>query len=92
MEQKIFVIIIIVLLIVFGFVLLNKKGNDDNELIYTNNEIRYEGDGQTYKIYNKQNEIIAQNVAIDMLQTYIDDPEYDPSPIEKLEENVEIYE
>ena len=82
-RTKILIIIVIILIILLLIFVRNQKQN--KQIISTENNIQYDNENGIYYIKNEvTGEIIANSIDETGLQIYIDNPDYNPNPIDTI--------
>lgn len=80
-RTKILIIIVIILIILLLIFVKNQRQN--KQITNTENNIQYDNENGIYYIKNEvTGEIIANSIDETGLQIYIDNPDYNPNPID----------
>lgn len=80
-RTKILIIIVIILIILLLIFVKNQRQN--KQITSTENNIQYDNENGIYYIKNEvTGEIIANSIDETGLQIYIDNPDYNPNPID----------
>lgn len=72
------------LILIISVLLISKNKKTNNQLINTISEVQYDNTNDIYYIKNEvTGEIIANSTDEGGLQMYIDNPDYNPNPLER---------
>ena len=83
-DKKVIILIVIVLILIISVLLISKNKKTNNQSINTISEVQYDNTNDIYYIKNAiTGEIIANSTDEGGLQMYIDNPDYNPNPLER---------
>ncbi len=81
-DKKIIILITIVLILIISVLVISKNKKSNKQPTNTISEIQYDDENGVYYIKNEvTGEIIANSIDESGLQMYIDNPDYNPNPI-----------
>ena len=83
-DKNVIVLITIVLILIISVLVIVKNKKTNNQSINTISEVQYDNENGVYYIRNEvTGEIIANSIDEGGLQMYIDNPDYNPNPLER---------
>lgn len=81
-DKKVIILIIIVLILTISVLVIVKNKKQNNQPTNAISEVQYDNENGVYYIRNEvTGEIIANSIDESGLQMYIDNPDYNPNPI-----------
>ena len=82
-DKKVIILITMTLILIISVLLISKNKKTNNQSINTISEVQYDNTNDIYYIKNEvTGEIIANSTDEGGLQMYIDNPDYDPNPLQ----------
>lgn len=82
-EKRIKILSLIVLILIILLLIFVKNQRQNKQITSTENNIQYDNENGIYYIKNEvTGEIIANSIDETGLQIYIDNPDYNPNPID----------
>ncbi len=88
-DKKVIILIIIVLILTILVLVIVKNKKQSNQPTNAISEVQYDNENGVYYIRNEvTGEIIANSIDESGLQMYIDNPDYNPNPVQSYS-NVE---
>lgn len=82
-EKRIKILSLIVLILIILLLIFVKNQRQNKQMTSTENNIQYDNENGIYYIKNEvTGEIIANSIDETGLQIYIDNPDYNPNPID----------
>ena len=82
-DKKVIILIVIVLILIISVLVIVKNKKQNNQSANTISEVQYDNENGVYYIKNEiTGEIIANSIDESGLQMYIDNPDYNPNPLE----------
>lgn len=83
-DKKVIILIVMALILIISVLLISKNKKTNNQSINTISEVQYDNTNDIYYIKNEvTGEIIANSTDEGGLQMYIDNPDYNPNPLER---------
>lgn len=83
-DKKVKILIAMALILIISVLLISKNKKTNNQSINTISEVQYDNTNDIYYIKNEvTGEIIANSTDEGGLQMYIDNPDYNPNPLER---------
>ncbi len=83
-DKEVIILIAMALILIISVLLISKNKKTNNQLINTISEVQYDNTNDIYYIKNEvTGEIIANSTDEGGLQMYIDNPDYNPNPLER---------
>lgn len=83
-DKKAIILIAIILILIIAVLVIVKNKKQNNQSINPVSEVQYDNTNDIYYIRNEvTGEIIANSTDEGGLQIYIDNPNYNPNPLEK---------
>lgn len=83
-DKKVIILITMTLILIISVLLISKNKKTNNQSINTISEVQYDNTNDIYYIKNEvTGEIIANSIDEGGLQMYIDNPDYNPNPLER---------
>jgi len=83
-DKKVIILITMTLILIISVLLISKNKKTNNQSINTISEVQYDNTNDIYYIKNEvTGEIIANSTDEGGLQMYIDNPDYNPNPLER---------
>ena len=84
-EKRIKILSLIVLILIILLLIFVKNQKQNKQITSTENNIQYDNENGIYYIKNEvTGEIIANSIDETGLQIYIDNPDYNPNPIDTI--------
>ena len=82
-DKKVIILIIIVLILTISVLVIVKNKKQNNQPTNAISEVQYDNENGVYYIRNEvTGEIIANSIDESGLQMYIDNPDYNPNPLQ----------
>lgn len=82
-DKKVIVLITIVLILTISVLVIVKNKKQNNQPTNAISEVQYDNENGVYYIKNEvTGEIIANSIDESGLQMYIDNPDYNPNPLQ----------
>ena len=82
-DKKVIILIIIVLILTISVLVIVKNKKQNNQPTNAISEVQYDNENGVYYIKNEvTGEIIANIIDESGLQMYIDNPDYNPNPLQ----------
>ena len=82
-DKKIIILIVIALILTISVLVIVKNKKENNQLTNAISEVQYDNENGVYYIKNEiTGEIIANSTDESGLQMYIDNPDYNPNPLQ----------
>ena len=82
-DKKVIILIVIALILIISVLTIVRNKTQNNQPANTISEIQYDDENGVYYIKNEiTGEIIANSIDESGLQMYIDNPDYNPNPLE----------
>ena len=82
-DKKVIILITMTLILIISVLLISKNKKTNNQSINTISEVQYDNTNDIYYIKNEvTGEIIANSTDEGGLQMYIDNPDYNPNPLQ----------
>ena len=82
-DKKLIILIIIVLILTISVLVIVKNKKQNNQPTNAISEVQYDNENGVYYIKNEvTGEIIANSIDESGLQMYIDNPDYNPNPLQ----------
>ncbi len=83
-DKKVKILIAMALILIISVLLISKNKKTNNQSINKISEVQYDNTNDIYYIKNEvTGEIIANSTDEGGLQMYIDNPDYNPNPLER---------
>lgn len=83
-DKKVIILITMTLILIISVLLISKNKKTNNQSINTISEVQYDNTNDIYYIKNEvTGEIMANSTDEGGLQMYIDNPDYNPNPLER---------
>ena len=83
-DKKVIILIVMVLILIISVLLISKNKKQNNEPTNAISEVQYNNENGVYYIKNEiTGEVIANSTDESGLQMYIDNPDYNPNPLER---------
>ena len=88
-DKKIIILIVIALMLIISVLVIVRNKKQNNQPTNAISEVQYDNENGVYYIKNEiTGEIIANSIDEGGLQMYIDNPDYNPNPVQSYS-NVE---
>ena len=82
-DKKVIILIVIALILTISVLVIVKNRKQNNKPTNAISEVQYDNENGVYYIKNEiTGEIIANSIDEGGLQMYIDNPDYNPNPLE----------
>ena len=82
-DKKIIILIVIALILTISVLVIVKNKKENNQPTNSISEVQYDNENGVYYIKNEiTGEIIANSTDESGLQMYIDNPDYNPNPLQ----------
>ena len=82
-DKKVIILIVIALILIISVLTIVRNKTQNNQPANTISEIQYDNENGVYYIKNEiTGEIIANSTDESGLQMYIDNPDYNPNPLQ----------
>ena len=82
-DKKVITLIIIALILLISVLVIERNKKQSNQLTKAISEVQYDNENGVYYIKNEiTGEIIANSTDESGLQMYIDNPDYNPNPLQ----------
>ena len=89
-DKKVIILIIIVLILTISVLVIVKNKKQNNQPTNAISEVQYDNENGVYYIKNEvTGEIIANSIDESGLQMYIDNPDYNPNPLQSYSDKKE---
>ena len=83
-DKKVIILIVIALILIISVLVIVKNRKQNNKPTNAISEVQYDNENGVYYIKNEiTGEIIANSIDESGLQIYIDNPDYNPNPLER---------
>ena len=82
-DKKVIILIVIALILIISVLVIGRNKKQNNQPKNAINEVQYDNENGVYYIKNEiTGEIIANSTDESGLQMYIDNPDYNPNPLQ----------
>ena len=89
-DKKVIILIVIALILIISVLTIVRNKTQNNQPANTISEIQYDDENGVYYIKNEiTGEIIANSTDEGGLQMYIDNPDYNPNPLQSYSDKKE---
>ena len=89
-DKKIIILIVIALMLIISVLVIVRNKKQNNQPINAISEVQYDNENGVYYIRNEvTGEIIANSTDESGLQMYIDNPDYNPNPLQSYSSTAE---
>lgn len=89
-DKKVIILIVIALILIISVLTIVRNKTQNNQPANTISEIQYDDENGVYYIKNEiTGEIIANSIDESGLQMYIDNPDYNPNPLQSYSDKKE---
>ena len=89
-DKKVIILIAIILILIISVLAIVKNKKENNQQTNAISEVQYDNENGVYYIKNEiTREIIANSTDESGLQMYIDNPDYNPNPLQSYSSTAE---
>lgn len=81
MKKSIIIFIVLIMILCLLLIVIKEK-NDNKKSVNETLSTQLNNDTGNYTIYNQEGDIIAEDISEESVKIYLDNPDYNPNPIE----------